>query len=261
MISEVLKIERKNNYAVIAIHRPEALNALNRDVLFALERAVHDFAWGKDKVSGLIITGSGEKAFVAGADIAAMQNMTAVAADEFCGLGHHVMSLIENFPGPVIAAVNGFALGGGLELALACDFIYASDTAKLGLPEVSLGLFPGFGGTQRLARALGRQKAKEWIYTAKTVSAADAKAQGLVNEVLPAAELLAKAEATLATILSKGLVAVQMAKRVINGGTDLPLASGLQLERSQFPFVFATEDCKEGVAAFIEKRKPKFEGR
>lgn len=261
MNTEVLKIERKQNYAVIAVHRPEALNALNRDVLFALERTVHDFAWGKDKVNGLIITGAGEKAFVAGADIASMQSMTAVQADEFCGLGHHVMSLIENFPGPVIAAVNGFALGGGLELALACDFIYASDTAKLGLPEVNLGLFPGFGGTQRLARAIGRQKAKEWIFTAKTFSAVEAKAVGLVNEVLPAAELMSKTEATLETILSKGQVAVQMAKRVINGGTDLPLASGLQLERSQFPFVFATQDCAEGVTAFLEKRKPAFTGK
>lgn len=256
-----LEIEIKDRYAIVRVSRPKALNALNRDVLLELAQAFHDFAYQKKEVQGVILTGAGDKAFVAGADIAAMQGLNVLEADDFCSLGHHTMKLIENFPGPVIAAVNGFALGGGLELALSCDFIYASENAKLGLPEVNLGLFPGFGGTQRLSRLIGRAKAKELIYTAATLGAAEAKDWGIVNQVLPADELLAKAEATLQTILSKGPVAVKMAKRVVNEGVDLPIESGLQLEQNQFPIIFATEDCKEGVAAFLEKRKPEFQGK
>lgn len=261
MSFENLKIEKKDGYAVVTIDRPKALNALNGQVLQELASAFTELSQASSGVRGIILTGAGDKAFVAGADIAAMKNMTAIQADEFCQLGHRTMQIIENFPGPVIAAVNGFALGGGLELALSCDFIYASEKAKLGLPEVNLGLFPGFGGTQRLSRLIGKNKAKELVYTAYTMSAEQAKEWGVVNHVIPADQLLEKAIACLQMILTKSPLAVRLAKKMINQGTDLPLDNGLQLEQSQFPLVFASEDCKEGVTAFLEKRKPEFQGK
>jgi enoyl-CoA hydratase len=244
----------------VTINRPQALNALNHDVLKELIEAF-TVTLCVSTVRGVIVTGSGDKAFVAGADIAQMKNLSALQADEFCRLGHQCMRTIETFERPVIAAVNGFALGGGLELALSCDFIFAVKGTKLGLPEVGLGLFPGFGGTQRLSRLVGRNRAKELIFTADLISADEALALGIVNKVVEPADLLKTAEDTLKKIFTKGPVAVALAKKVINEGSDLPLTSGLAFEAAQFPLTFATEDRSIGVNAFLEKKKPEFVGK
>lgn len=255
-----LALEIRERTAIVKINRPKALNALNRDVLCSLEKVFDDLRLNAD-VLGVIVTGEGDKAFVAGADIVAMQDMPILHAKHFADYGHKVMSSIENFPRPVIAAVNGFALGGGLELALACDFIYASQTAKLGLPEVNLGIFPGFGGTQRLTRAIGIQKAKELIFTAKMLSAEEGKAWGLVNEVLPADQLIAACEKTLKTIYGKGPVAISIAKELVNAGVNTSFDAGLHLERNSFAAVFGTDDKQEGMRAFVEKRPAAFQGK
>ena len=256
-----LLIETKDGIAKVTINRPKVLNALNPEVLEELLHFFTEVQKDKSAIKAVILTGAGDKAFVAGADIAAMRTMTALDADKFCGLGHCTMRVIETCSVPVIAAVNGFALGGGFELALACDFIYASKNAVFGLPEVSLGLFPGFGGTQRLARLIGRARAKELIYTGDMVKADLATQLGIVNRIFDPENLLSEAENTLKKVLSKGPVAVRLAKKVINEGTDLPLASGLTLEQTQFPLVFATDDRLEGVSAFLDKRKPDFKGK
>lgn len=253
-----LKIQSSNGIVRVTISRPEALNALNEQVLNELTLAFSHIG-GTAEMRGVILTGEG-KAFVAGADISGMKGMTLAQSDRFTQLGHGALRLIETMQVPVIAAVNGFALGGGLELALACDFIYAGQSAKFGLPEVSLGLFPGFGGTQRLPRLIGRNKAKEMIFCARVLGADEALAWGIVNRVVEDDKLLATAEETMQTILAKGPIAVRLAKRVINEGCDLPLESGLALERAQFPTTFFTEDCREGVSAFLEKRKANFKG-
>jgi len=261
MTYKTLKVETDGDIGIISINRPKALNALSLEVLTELMNAIVDVQFNNSEVKGIILTGEGDKAFVAGADIPSMQGMTALQADEFVAIGHKCMRMIETADVPVIAAVNGFALGGGCELALACDFIYASSNAKLGLPEVTLGLFPGFGGTQRLARAIGSNRAKELIFTGDVITADRAYELGIVNKVCEQADLMTETKAVMKNILAKAPVAVRMAKQVINEGTDLPLASGLNLEKVQFPIVFATEDTQEGVAAFLEKRKPNFQGR
>jgi enoyl-CoA hydratase len=254
-----LLLETRDGILTVKINRPKALNALNPELLVELKEVFQNIPQNPE-VKSVIITGEGEKAFIAGADIAAMKEMTALQAKEFCGLGHEVMRLIETCPRPVIAAVNGFCLGGGLELALSCDFIYASETAKLGLPEVNLGLFPGFGGTQRLSRLVGKNLAKELIFTAKTLGAQEAFSYGMVNKVCPQTELISSVETTAKEIMQKGPIAIELAKKVINEGTDLDIASGLAMERNTFPIIFATEDKSEGVGAFLEKRKPNFSG-
>lgn len=259
MTFETLLINIENKIAVIKINRPKALNALNSQVITELAQAFNELATNKE-VGAAIITGDGEKAFVAGADIASMQNMTALEAEKFGEAGHATMRLIENAAFPVVAAVNGFCLGGGLELALSCDFIYASSNAKLGLPEVNLGIFPGFGGTQRLPRLIGRNRAKELVYSAKMISASEAFDLGIVNKVTEPADLLVEVKKTLEVIMKKGPVAISLVKKVINEGSDLPLASGLKLEALTFPLTFSTEDKKEGIAAFLEKREAKFRG-
>ncbi len=254
-----LIVETTDGIALVKVNRPQALNAINQEVLEDLLNffgSLHK----SNEIKGVILTGEGEKAFVAGADIASMKTMTALDADKFCALGHCCMSVIESAPVPVIAAVNGFALGGGLELALSCDFIYAASSAKMGLPEVNLGLFPGFGGTQRLAKLVGLARAKELVYTADMLTAADALAIGLVNKVVEPAELLKAARETITKIIAKGPVAVRLAKKIMNEGADLPRHSSMVLEQTQFPLVFATEDRIEGVTAFLEKRKPSFKG-
>jgi len=261
MTYENLTLEISDHIAIVTINRPKVLNALSVAVLNELLSVFTDLQKITLEVKGVILTGAGDKAFVAGADIASMKTMSAMEADQFCGLGHCCMRVIETSPVPVIAAVNGFALGGGLELALSCDFIYASKNAKLGLPEVNLGLFPGFGGTQRLARLIGRNRAKEFIYTGDPISADQAYELGLVNKVVEPDQLISATKETLNKILNKGPVAIRLAKRVINEGTDLPLSSGLMLEMSQFPLIFATEDKTEGVTAFLEKRKAEFRGK
>lgn len=255
---KTLKIQSENGIARVTISRPEALNALSEQVLTELMIAFSQIG-SMAGLRGILLTGEG-KAFVAGADIAGMKGMTLAESDHFTVLGHSTLRLIETMSVPVIAAVNGFALGGGLELALACDFIYAAKSAKFGLPEVNLGLFPGFGGTQRLPRVIGRNRAKEMIYSAEIIGAEEACAWGIVNRVVDDAELLMAAEATLQKIATKAPLAIKMVKRVINEGCDLPLESGLAIEKAQFPATFFTEDCKEGVSAFLEKRKANFRG-
>lgn len=256
---KTLVVNVEGPVARVTINRPEALNALNRLVIEELT-SLFGGELERQGAKGVLITGAGEKAFVAGADIAQMKEMNAVQADHFCRVGQACMDLIQNFPGPVIAAVNGFALGGGLELALSCDFIYAAKTAKLGLPEVNLGLFPGFGGTQRLPRVVGVNRAKELIFSADIIAADEAHRIGLVNKVFEPADLIKGAEDAIKKILTKGPLAVRMAKRVVNEGADLPLATGLALEAAQFPLTFATEDRVIGVTAFLEKKKAEFKG-
>lgn len=259
MSFETISFSVENNIGILSINRPKALNALNAQVLTEIISCFHDIHKNPE-VKSVIITGSGDKAFVAGADIAAMQNMTALEAARFGETGHRAMRVIENSSVPVVAAVNGFCLGGGLELALSCDFIYASTSAKMGLPEVNLGIFPGFGGTQRLSRLIGRARAKELVYTAKIIGAQEAFDLGIINKLCEPEKLMEDVKSVLGVIMKKGLVAVSLAKKVINEGSDLPLSSGLKLEEMTFPLTFATEDKKEGVAAFLEKREAKFTG-
>lgn len=256
---EFVRLEIDGAVAVLTIDRPKALNALNQQVLKELEAAItqvsHNVA-----LRALIITGGGEKAFVAGADIAEMQTYTTAQALMFAMQGHRVLGALEALHFPTIAAVNGFALGGGCELALACDVIYASEKAKLGLPEVTLAVIPGFGGTQRLTRLVGKARAKELIFTGDMIDAAKAKEIGLVLDVLPPADLLAHCKKIAATIAKRGPVAVAQAKRVIEHGADLPLKDACELERQAFALLFGTADQREGMKAFVEKRPADFKG-
>jgi enoyl-CoA hydratase len=242
--------------ATITINRPKVLNALDDTTLGELTDA-----FGAVTARCVILTGAGEKAFVAGADIAAMAELGPREARAFAERGHRLAALIEGLPAPVIAAVNGFALGGGLELALACDFALASANAKLGLPEVSLGVIPGFGGTQRLARRVGLGRARELVYTGGTIDAVEALRIGLVNAVTPPADLMPAARAVAEKIVGRAPLAVAEAKRAMRDGADAPLAQALGLERELFAGLFATADQREGMRAFLEKRPPRFEGR
>jgi enoyl-CoA hydratase len=257
---ETLLTETVEGICTVRVNRPKALNALNPQVLSELIKLMHEINEDSE-IKTVILTGSGEKAFVAGADISSMKEMNSLDARQFCGLGHHAMRMVERCRKPVIAAVNGFCLGGGFELALSCDFIYAAENARLGLPEVNLGLFPGFGGTQRLARLIGKNRAKELVYTARMLSADEAYAWGIVNKVSTPDDLITDVESTAKEIMSKGPIAVELAKEVINQGSDLDIESGLTLEKNTFPIIFDTEDKNEGVSAFLEKRKAEFKGR
>ncbi len=254
---EFITLQIDGPIALLTIDRPKALNALNRQVLTELEQAVKQVA-SDGALRALIVTGGGEKAFVAGADIAEMAGMSTSEALSFGELGHRVLDSLEALPIPVIAAVNGFALGGGCELALACDFIYASEKAKFGLPEVTLAVIPGFGGTQRLTRLVGRARAKEMIFTGEMIDAAKAKELGLALEVLPPADLLAHAKKVAATIAKRGPLAVARAKQAIASGADVSLRQGNEFEREGFAALFGTADQKEGMAAFLAKRPPEF---
>lgn len=245
---------------VLTVNRPQSLNALNASTLEELLNAVARVA-GDGAARVLLITGAGEKAFVAGADISAMRNMTALEAHAFSDKGQRVMQAIEALPIPAIALVNGYALGGGCELALACDWIIASDRASFGQPEVNLGIPPGFGGTQRLARAVGRARALELITTGRQVKAEEALRIGLVNAVVPGGELTEKGIETARLIAAKAPVAVRVSKQAVQRGLDLDLANGCVLETSLFAFAFGTADRMEGMTAFLEKRPAKFEGR
>ncbi len=259
-MGEFVQIEASDGTAVVTITREKALNALNAGVLQELKSAFQEL--DRDtKIRSVIITGAGDKAFVAGADIAAMREMSPEEAGQFAANGHSTMDTIAACSKPVIAAVNGFALGGGLELALSCDFIYASEKAKLGLPEVGLGLYPGFGGTQRLARAIGPAKAKELIFSARMISAQQGADWGIVNKICSPETLLDEAKKCAAEINSKGPVAVSLSKKVINEGKDEPIKAGLGIELKHFGDCFKTEDLKEGLAAFLEKRKAEFQGK
>jgi enoyl-CoA hydratase len=259
---ETLKLRQEGSLAIVTIDRPTALNALSRTVIAellsaaaALEQAV--------EVRVVAVTGGGEKAFVAGADISQMTAMTPSEAQAFAELGGLLGASIEASSKPWIAAVNGFAFGGGCELALACDFIYAADTAQLGQPEVKLGVIPGFGGTQRLARRVGIAKAKELCMTGEPVNAAEALRIGLVDAVVPAGELMAKVKATAERIAANGPLAVAEVKRLVHLGQSTSLDAALALEQRSFGLLFATSDQKEGMAAFLHKprRAAKFEGK
>jgi enoyl-CoA hydratase len=259
MAYSTILFEITDNIATITINRPKALNALNTEVLNEIFQAVESVA-ADEEIRVLILTGSGEKAFVAGADITELAELNALAAKFFVSNGHKTMTALQGLTIPVIAAVNGFALGGGLELALSCDFIYASENAKFGLPEITLGLIPGFGGTQRLSRIIGKNMAKEMIFTGKMVSADEAAQIGFVNQVVPAGELMASVIKTAKGIASKGKVSLHMAKQTINQGLDVDLATGCKMEIDAFALCVASEDAQEGTRAFLEKRKPVFKG-
>lgn len=245
--------------ALVTINRPAALNALSQAVLEELNAAFTELATAED-VACVILTGSGAKAFVAGADIAAMQAMDAVTAEAFARVGHDLMNLIENFPKPVIAAVNGFALGGGCELAMACDIRIAAENARFGQPEVNLGVIPGFGGTLRLSRLVGKGRAKELIFTGDMIDAQEAYRIGLANKVVAAEELLAAAQAMAIKICAKGPVAVRFAKQSVDNGLEMDLDRAGRSEAGLFGLCFATADQKEGMQAFLEKRPAKFTG-
>lgn len=260
MTYQNITVESKEGIGFLTVNRPKALNALNIDTLNEMRKGMGQLEVD-DAVSVIIITGAGDKAFIAGADIAAMNEMNKNDARQFVQIGHDTMKAVEECVKPVIAMVNGYALGGGTETALACDFIYASENAKFGLPEVSLGIFPGFGGTQRLPRHIGRQRAKELIFTGKMISAVEACSWGIVNKVVPADKLLEEVMALAGEIMKKGQVAVRLAKKSVNMGTYQTLEEGLKIERDIFVECFATDDRKEGMAAFLAKRRPNFGGK
>lgn len=259
MSETFVKYRKEGAAAIITIDRPAALNALNPEVLSQLGAMLKE-AWADDEVKGVILTGAGGKAFVAGADIGTMRNLPPSKAVEFGELGLATLQLIEDMPKPVIAAINGFALGGGLELALACDMIYATPKSKLGQPEVKLGIIPGFGGTQRLTRLIGRNRAKELIYTGDMIDAAKAYEYGIVQQVVEEEQLIDFCKQVIDRISAVGPLAVAQAKRAINKGSDLALDAGLAMEKLAFMSLFNTHDQKEGMSAFLEKRKPQFKG-
>ncbi|MEE4135491.1 MAG: enoyl-CoA hydratase-related protein [Desulforhopalus sp.] len=243
--------------ATLTVNRPKSLNALNRETLEELLRCCRELAEDQE-VRVVIITGTGEKAFIAGADISAMQPLDALAAREFGRLGHRVMAAIESLPQPVIAAINGFALGGGCELALACDIRLAADNARFGQPEVNLGVVPGFGGTQRLPRLIGKGPACELLFSGEMIDAAEALRLGLVNRVVPRAELQTVAVALAEKIASRGPLAVRLCKEAVNKGLEMGLAEACAHEAELFALCFASAEQKEGMAAFLEKRPARF---
>lgn len=246
--------------ATITFNRPKALNALNADLLKELTAAL-DAVAGDEEIRVLVLTGAGQKAFVAGADITELATFNPLQAKLFGRQGQGTIGKLQALDIPVIAAVNGYALGGGSELALACDFIYASENAMFGLPEISLGIIPGFGGTQRLPRLVGINKAKEMIFTGKMVPAAEAAEIGLVNKVCAPEVLMEEVLKTAKAIAAKGKVALRAAKQAINNGINADLTTGCGIELDAFALCMASEDAREGTAAFLEKRKPVFKGR
>jgi enoyl-CoA hydratase len=257
---EHLDLSGTDAVRVLTITRPAKLNALNRATLSELQAALQTLA--DDRVLRvLIVTGAGPKAFVAGADIAEFEGLTPDDATRYARLGQAVLDRLELLPVPSIAAINGYALGGGCELALACTFRLMADTARIGLPETSLGLIPGFGGTQRLARAVGRQQALELILTGRQIAADEAVRLGLALRAVPSAELLDDAKAFAAQLATRAPLALRYAREAIGDGLDRPLADGLALEARLFGLAAATDDMREGVRAFLEKRQASFTGR
>jgi enoyl-CoA hydratase len=250
--------EKKELIGIITFNRPKALNALNRELLSEFSDALDKIA--NDDIKVLILTGSGNKAFVAGADIAELAKCDALLGKIFAEEGQIVLDKLQKLPIPVIAAVNGYALGGGSEVALAADFIYASDNAMFGLPEISLGLIPGFGGTQRLSRLIGKNMAKEMIFTGKMILAAEAKELGIVNKITAQDALMDETFKTAKLIASKGRVSLRSAKESVNYGTETDLKTGCKYEIQAFAMCMASEDSKEGTSAFLEKRKADFKG-
>jgi enoyl-CoA hydratase len=257
---ENISLSFEGEIGILMINRPKALNALNIETLKEIQAGIQELK-NHPELKVLILTGAGEKAFVAGADILEMKGMNSIEALAFSKLGHLTLKMIQDLEQPVIAAVNGFALGGGTEIALACDFIYASENARLGLPEVTLGVFPGFGGTQRLPRLIGKGRAKELILTGKMITAQEAFQMGIVNKVFPQASLMEETKKVATQIAGNGAVGVRLAKRVMDAGFNLNLSEACSLESYAFSIGFTTEDQKEGMTAFLEKRKPDFKGR
>jgi len=251
--------EVKDGIAIITFNRPEVLNALNDNLLNELSHALDKIAENKD-IRVLIITGAGEKSFVAGADIKEISTFNVLDAKSFAQTGQSTINRFQELPIPVIAAVNGFALGGGCEIALACDFIYASENALFGLPEVNLGLIPGMGGTQRLPRLIGKNMAKEMIFTGKIIPAAEAEKIGIVNKVCSQKSLMEETIKVAGIIASKGKVSIRAAKQAIDIGANVDLYSGCNIEIDAFALCMASEDAKEGTIAFIEKREANFKG-
>ncbi len=252
--------EVKESITYVTINRPQVLNALNIETVKELSE-VFSAIEKDEKVASVILTGAGEKAFVAGADINELAKLDALGGRDFSLNGQRVFNQIENLSKPVIAAINGFALGGGCELALASTLRVAAETAKFGQPEVNLGIIPGYAGTQRLARLVGKGRALEMVLTGNMVSAEEAYRIGLVNKVAPLSELLNEAKKLAEIIMSKGPVAIRLAMVAINQGLQMSLEQGLQMEASLFGLTCATDDMKEGTSAFLEKRKPAFKGR
>jgi len=252
--------EKSERIATITLNRPEALNAFNKDVVEEILKALED-AKNDEKIRVVILTGAGEKAFSAGADIKTMKGFDALKARELSLMGEKLCSAIENFEKPVIAAINGYALGGGLEVAMACDLRIASDKAKMGQTEINIGLIPGWGGTQRLTRLIGKTKAKELVFTGKMIDAKTAEQLGLVNMVVPADQFMETVRKFAMELAEKAPVALRIAKALINKGADMSLDAAIALEREGFGVVGSTEDLQEGVSAFIEKRKPVFKGK
>ena len=257
---ENLLVTKEDGITTVTINRPKAMNALNTPTLKEMEEVFTALATDTETKT-VIVTGSGTKAFVAGADLAAMAPMNPVEGREFSVLGHKVFDQIENLPQAVIAAVNGYALGGGCELAMACDIRIASDNATFGQPEVNYGIIPGFGGTQRLARLIGKGLAKQYIFTGSMFNAEEAYRIGLVNVVTKPEELLATAQKMCHKIMTKAPLAITFAKDAINQGLNMDLESGLNYEAQEFGVCFGTADQKEGMAAFAEKRKPVFQSK
>jgi enoyl-CoA hydratase len=257
---ENLLVEREGAVAIVTLNRPKVLNALNTQTLDELRRAVlalkHD-----DTVRAVVLTGAGEKSFVAGADINELAVMTPDGGREHALRGQHVFDLIEHLGKPVVAAINGFALGGGCELAMACTLRFAATTAKLGQPEINLGLIPGYAGTQRLARLVGKGRAFEILLAGDPIAADEAFRIGLVNRVLPPADLLAEAKRAAASLAAKAPVALRYILEAVNQGLDMPFAQAQVFEATLFGLVASTEDMREGTRAFLEKRKAEFKGR
>jgi enoyl-CoA hydratase len=255
-----VRYEKKGSIAYVTVNRPKVLNALNTPTWTDLQAAFAD-AKADASVQGVILTGAGDKAFIAGADITELAHVNAYSAEESSRFGQGVLDLIENLGKPVIAAINGFALGGGCETAMACTMRIAAEHARFGQPEVKLGLLPGGGGTQRLPRLVGKGRALQLILTGETISAQEAYRIGLVNEVVPAANLTARAETILKQISANAPIAVKFSLEAANKGMDTSQAEGFALEASYFGICAATEDKKEGTSAFLEKRAPQFHGR
>ena len=260
MAYQTLLVEKRNRIAFVTINRPDKLNALNAQAKTELKAAFEEIR-DDSEVDAVVLTGAGEKGFVAGTDIKELTQLDEQSGKSFSEEGQAVLNLIENLGKPVIAAVNGYALGGGTELALACHIRIASENAKFGQPEVNLGIIPGYGGTQRLARLVGKGRALEMILSGDQIDAQEALRIGLVNKVVPLPDLLKTAEALAAKIISKGQIAVKLALQSVNATHELSLAAGQSLEAELFGRCCKSEDFKEGTTAFLEKRKPVFKNK
>ena len=257
---ETIRLEKRDRTAHVTLNRPEVLNAINAKMITELDAVVRDVA-EDDKIGVLILTGSGDRAFAAGADVSELAKNDAYRGEAMARRGQRVLRSLETMGKPSVAAVNGFALGGGCEIAMACTIRIASDKAKFGQPEVGLGIIPGYAGTQRLSRLVGKGVALDLILTGRSIDAAEALRIGLVTKVVPPAELAAAADETAAVLLEKGPLAIRVAMETIDTGFDVPLEQACQLEAARFGVLCGTEDMKEGLGAFLEKRKPQFKGK